>query len=69
MAKGVAVNLEDVNGNTAFLNAAGRNKLEIISYLLPMVNDVNHANKKGESALALAVAYNSPEVVSYLLKK
>jgi ankyrin repeat protein len=68
MAKGVAVNLEDVNGNTAFLNAAGRNKLEIISYLLPMVNDVNHANKKGEFALALAVAYNSPEVVSYLLK-
>ncbi|MBO0591680.1 ankyrin repeat domain-containing protein [Cellulophaga sp. E16_2] len=68
MAKGVAMNLEDADGNTAFLNAAGRNKLEVISYLLPMVDDVNHVNKKGESALAIAVAYNSPEVVSYLLK-
>ncbi|MFI8603440.1 ankyrin repeat domain-containing protein [Cellulophaga baltica] len=68
IAKGVDVNTADENGNTAFLNAVGRNKLEVIAYLLPMVNDVNHVNKKGESALAMAVAYNSPEVVSYLLK-
>tara|TARA_R110000868_G_scaffold158589_4_gene386847 strand:+ start:55172 stop:56638 length:1467 start_codon:yes stop_codon:yes gene_type:complete len=66
--KGVDVNLADENGNTPFLNAVNRNKIALIEYLLPKVKDLNHLNKKRESALALAVAHNSPEIVALLLK-
>ncbi|MBQ0786566.1 MAG: ankyrin repeat domain-containing protein, partial [Oceanihabitans sp.] len=50
------VNAKDENGNTPFLNAASRNNLEIVTVLFKQVKDVNQVNKKGESALALAVA-------------
>jgi len=65
--KGVNVNQEDKSGTTAFLNAAGRNDLEVIQSLFKEVNTINHKNKKGESALTLAVANNTPEVVAFLI--
>ncbi len=67
--KGVDVNKADNEGNTAFLNAVRRNKVETIEFLLSKINDVNLKNKKGETALAIAVASNSPKVVAYLLQK
>ena len=63
------VNATDQNGNTPFLNAASRNNLEMVSVLFKQVKDVNQVNKKGESALALAVANNAPEVVRFLIEK
>ncbi len=36
-------------------------------HLFKEVNTINHKNKKGESALTLAVAYNTPEVVEFLI--
>ena len=69
MNKGVDVNQADQNGNTPFLNAAARNDVSIISLLEPSLKNINATNKKGESALALAVEHNSTEVVSYLIDK
>lgn len=65
--KGVDVNQADKDGNTVFMNAAGRNKLTIIKELLPYVKDINAVNEKGISALAMAVNYNTPEAVAFLI--
>ncbi|MGJ5641666.1 ankyrin repeat domain-containing protein [Formosa sp. S-31] len=67
IAKGVDVNQADQNGNTAFLNAASRNTLDIVKLLAKEVKTINATNKKGESALALAVQNNSAAVVTYLI--
>ena len=67
--KGVNPNAEDQEGNTALLNAASRNKLEVISFLVDGTHNVNHANAKGSTALALAVQNNTEEVVTYLIEK
>lgn len=70
LSKGVDVNQPDKEGTTAFMNAAASNSdVEVINIILPMVKDINQANKKGQAALALAVRYNSPEVVRILLNK
>lgn len=65
--KGVDVNQADANGVTAFMNAASRNSLEVVTFLSSNVKDVNAKNNKGETALSLAVANNSLEVVKYLI--
>ena len=70
LRKGVNVNQADEDGNTVFINAAASNRdTATLALLLPLVTDINQANKKGASALALAVRGNSPEVVQYLLNK
>lgn len=70
LAAGVDVNQPDHDGNTAFMNAAGANReTEAVSLLAANVKNINQVNKKGISALALAVQYNTPEVVSLLLEK
>lgn len=68
IAKGVDVNLADDEGNTALMIASSQNKVYMIHYLIPLVNNINHVNNKQESALALAVANNTAEVVAELLK-
>lgn len=67
--KGVDVNQPDVFENTPFLNAASRNNLEVVTLLSKNVKDINHTNKKDESALTLAVANNTSDVVAFLLNK
>lgn len=69
LAKGVEVNQADEEGNTPFLNAASGRNLAVLELLAPKVKNINAVNKKGESALTLAVAASSPEVVAYLLSK
>ncbi|WP_026449456.1 ankyrin repeat domain-containing protein [Aequorivita capsosiphonis] len=66
---GANVNQQDSEGNTPFLNAASRNNLEMVKLLSKNVSDYKLANKKEQSALMLAVAGNSPEVVDFLLQK
>ncbi len=67
--KGVDINQADNTGTTAFMNAAGRNNVEIVKLLFKNVTNINAINKKGESALSLAIATNTPEVVQFLIDK
>jgi ankyrin repeat protein len=68
LSKGVDANQVNAEGNTALINASGRNSLEIIKLLASKTKDINHTNKNGESALTKALS-NKVEVVSFLLKK
>lgn len=70
LSKGTDVNQQDKEGNTVFMNAAAFNtNLAIMEKLAATVKDFNLANKSGETALALAVNNNTPEIVKYLLEK
>ena len=65
--KGVDINQADNTGTTAFMNAAGRNKLDIVKFLSKNVKNINAKNNKGESALSIAIAINTPDVVQFLI--
>ena len=65
--KGADVNQVDSFGNTPFMNAASKNSLETVTLFSKTVKNINQTNKKGESALALAVANNNADVVAFLL--
>jgi len=70
ISKGVDVNKGDEDGNTVLMNAAAGNKdTAVIAMLLPKVKNINQANQKGVTALAVAVRSNSPEMVTYLISK
>ena len=70
LSKGVDVNQQDAEGNTVFMNAASGNRdTTVMAALIPHVKDINTANAKGVTALAMAVRGNSPEMVRYLLNK
>jgi ankyrin repeat protein len=70
ISKGVNPAQADNDGNTPFINAAASNRdTAIIAQLLANTKNIDQANKKGLSALALAVRGNSPEIVKYLLDK
>ncbi|TXD49080.1 ankyrin repeat domain-containing protein [Polaribacter sp. IC073] len=67
--KGVAVNLQDEDGNSPFMNAANNNSLEVVQFLSKDVKNINLKNNDGRSALAMAVNRNSIDVVQFLLEK
>ncbi|WP_321996696.1 ankyrin repeat domain-containing protein [Draconibacterium orientale] len=67
--KGVNPNSADKDGNTPLLNAASRNKQEVISFLVEHTNDINQTNNEGHSALTLAIQNNSASVAAYLIEK
>jgi ankyrin repeat protein len=70
LSKGVDVNKADNDGNTPFMLAAASNReIATLNLLAPSVKNINQVNKKGASALSLAVRNNSPEVVALLLEK
>ncbi|MEH0153509.1 ankyrin repeat domain-containing protein [Limibacter armeniacum] len=69
IGKGVDVNKQDKDGNTALINAAGRNNLKVVSFIVEKSKDINASNKDGETALTNAVKGNKGEVVSYLISK
>ncbi|MDN3725091.1 ankyrin repeat domain-containing protein [Aequorivita sp. SDUM287046] len=68
IAAGADVNQKDAEGNTPFLNAASRNKFEIVELLSKSVQDFNVANNKGQTPVMLAVKGNDAEVVAFLLQ-
>tara|TARA_Y100001954_G_scaffold233301_1_gene286324 strand:+ start:53 stop:1069 length:1017 start_codon:yes stop_codon:yes gene_type:complete len=65
---GIDVNKIDENGNTAFINSIF-GKLENIQMLLPLINEINHKNKDGHSALSKSVIYAKKDVFKFLIKK
>ncbi|AUC84458.1 hypothetical protein CW731_03695 [Polaribacter sp. ALD11] len=67
--KDVAVNLQDEDGNSPFMNAANNNSLEVVQFLSKNVKNINLKNNDGLSALAMAVNRNSIDVVQFLLEK
>jgi ankyrin repeat protein len=70
LSKGVDVNQADSEGNTPFSVAASFNRdTATIALFLEHAKNINRVNKKGVSALAMAVRNNSPEVVQYLIQK
>lgn len=70
IAKGVDVNKADNDGNTPFILAAASNTdPAVIELLSTKIKDINLANKKGITALAMAVRSNSPEIVNLLIAK
>lgn len=69
IGRGVKVDQVDNEGNTPFLNAAASNKDTATLALLLPAKSINQANKKGVTALAMAVRSNSPEIVQFLVGK
>jgi ankyrin repeat protein len=70
VAKGVDINKADNEGNTVFMNAASTNRDTVtIALLLTSTKNINQKNKKGVSALAMAVKGNSAEVIQLLISK
>lgn len=70
LSKGLDVNQTNKDGNTVFIAAAGSNgDIQLIKLLSEKVKNINATNAKGQSALALAVQNNSPEIVTFLIEK
>ena len=70
LSKGVNAGQADNEGNTPFMNAAASGKdTAVLDLLLAKVKNINQVNKKGLSALAMAVRTNSLPVIRYLLSK
>ncbi|MDI9363695.1 MAG: ankyrin repeat domain-containing protein [Flavobacterium sp.] len=70
ISKGADVNQADNEGNTPFMLAAGFNRdTATVALLATTVKNINQANKKGLTALALATRNNSAELMQYLITK
>ena len=69
LEKGLDVSTKDFNGNNAVMNAASRNDFEIVKLLTENLKEYDAKNKKGQSALTLAVRGNKTDVVEFLIKK
>ena len=69
LTKKVSVNQTDVEGITPFMNAVSAGNLSLVELWTPMVKNIDAPNKKGETALTLAVKNASPAMVSFLLGK
>ncbi|MEM8886823.1 MAG: ankyrin repeat domain-containing protein [Bacteroidota bacterium] len=67
LERGVNVNQIDKYGNTALINAAG-GKLPMLEKILPLVDDVNHQNHKGHSALNMAILRSSTSSFDLLVE-
>lgn len=67
MGKGVDINQQDEEGNNAFMNAAATGTVETLALLQPKLKNINQANKKGVTAVALAVRSNTTEALKWLL--
>lgn len=66
----ISPNQKNIDGNTPLINASKGNKeTAVISYFIEKGNDVNQADKKGNTPLSYASFRNSAEVVSLLLSK
>lgn len=68
LSKGIDANKADNEGNTVLLNASAYNSLEVVKLFADKTKNINHTNKKGQSALTRAFR-NTPPIISYLIDK
>lgn len=66
LEKGVDPNLVNNDGNNALIIASATKSLPIIKQLTHKTHNINAVNKKGFSAFAQAMKYNTLEVARYL---
>lgn len=69
LSKGLDVNQATKEGNTVFMNAASNADVAVLELLSGKLANIEAVNAKGQSALFLAVQYNSPAAVACLLEK
>lgn len=69
LGKGVNPNKADNDGTTPLMVAASAKENASLEILAPLTQNINLQNKKGESALTIAVKSGTPEAVSFLLSK
>ena len=67
--KGVNVNQQDKSGNTPLMNAARRNTIAIVRLLATHTNDINTVNKKGQSALTMAIGQKGASIINFLMEQ
>jgi len=68
LAKDVAINKADNEGNTVLMVTAAGKDAKLVELLLSKTTNINAVNDKGESALTKAIANGSSEVAALLLK-
>ncbi len=66
LSKGVDINLPNKEGNTPFMLAATNGTPETLTSLLPLIQNINHVNEKGITALGFAVRSNSVAAIKFL---
>ncbi|RYY58415.1 MAG: ankyrin repeat domain-containing protein [Chitinophagaceae bacterium] len=70
LSESVNANQADNEGNTPFMYAAASGKdTVVLNLLLTKVKNINQVNKKGMSALAMAMRSNTVPMIEYLLSK
>lgn len=62
---GAQVNAKDADGDTALMRAAGRDKTEIVKFLIAAKANVNQRDQRGMTALM--AANNNPEIIKLLI--
>lgn len=70
IGKGVDVNKADNEGNTVLMNAAASNRdSAVYAIILPKIKNINQANAKGVTALAMAIRNNTAGITGLLISK
>lgn len=65
--KNIDINAQDKNGNTVFSNATHSKDYNLVKSLTPLVNNINVANKKGETALYAAIQHGTIDIAEMLI--
>lgn len=68
MNKGISTTEIDHEGNTPLMSAVFRGGLNMVKTLQPTKEEINHKNKKGETAFLRAAKLGKPDVLAYLIK-
>ncbi len=66
--RGFNMEQQDLNGDTAFINASFSNNLNTVKFLYQFITNINIQNKFGVTPLMKAIENNSSDVVEFLLQ-
>ncbi|CAH8288065.1 ankyrin repeat protein [Mariniflexile fucanivorans] len=67
--KGINIHQKDNKGNTAFLNAAKGNNLEVLQKMIPLIKNINEQNNEGLTAITYATQSINLEAFEFLKEK
>ncbi len=66
--KGTDVNQVDQRGNTALINAAGKNNMDVVKLILANTQRIDHKNNEGQTAFMSAIGNNELEVAKEIFE-